>query len=108
MFFKPASILLFLSAKKNSLLFKKYFLNDDTLWLFGSRVDDTKRGGDIDLCIQTHELDRKKQFERKMYFLVDLEKYLGEQKIDLVMTSFDGLDERPIVQHALKTGIQLQ
>lgn len=88
--------------------FKKHFLNNDKLWLFGSRVDDTKRGGDIDLCVQTHELDRKTQFERKMHFLMDLEKYLGEQKIDLVLTSFDDVDERTIVQHALKTGVLLQ
>lgn len=88
--------------------FKKHFLNGDALWLFGSRVDDTKRGGDIDLCIQTHEEDRKKLFERKIHFLVDLEKYLGEQKIDVVITTFDEVDERPIVQHALKTGIPLQ
>lgn len=96
------------AVTKITSAFTKHFLNGDKLWLFGSRVDDTKRGGDIDLCIQTQELDRKKQFERKMHFLVDLEKYLGEQKIDVVMTSFDGLDERPIVQHALKTGISLR
>jgi hypothetical protein len=34
--------------------FKKYFLSNDRLLLFGSRVDDSKRGGDIDLYIETH------------------------------------------------------
>ena len=31
--------------------FKKLFLPQDHLWIFGSRVDMDKRGGDIDLYI---------------------------------------------------------
>ena len=27
------------------------------VWLFGSRVDDCRRGGDIDLLIETHQMD---------------------------------------------------
>ena len=37
---------------------KKYFLEvfeEGQIYLFGSRVDDAKRGGDIDLYIRTKE-----------------------------------------------------
>jgi hypothetical protein len=46
-----------LSIIKDS--FKAHFCFSDSLWLFGFRADDTKRGGDIDLYIQTTEPDRQ-------------------------------------------------
>ncbi len=36
----------------------KYFNKNDGIYLFGSRVDDGKKGGDIDLFI---DLENKKQ-----------------------------------------------
>ena len=53
------------------------------LYLFGSRVDDGKRGGDIDLYVvpvQTQNLSAT-----KIDFLVKLKQGLGEQKIDVVV-----------------------
>ncbi len=35
-------------------IFTKYFSNKDHLWIFGSRVDPTQRGGDIDLYIESN------------------------------------------------------
>ena len=63
------------------------FGDDTQVWLFGSRVDDAKKGGDIDL-------------------LALLEKLLGERKIDLVIEHPS--DNRPIVSVAHSTGIKLQ
>lgn len=51
------------------------------VWLFGSRTDDTKRGGDIDLYIET-DIDRD-ILARRSTLLRKLEKTFGEQKIDL-------------------------
>ena len=51
------------------------------LFLFGSRVDDTKRGGDIDLLVVSSELTLRDL--RKIKF--DFFDNFGEQKIDIVL-----------------------
>lgn len=71
------------------------------VFLFGSRVDDAKRGGDIDLYIKT-ELGN--DFTHKIKFLVLLEQKIGEQKIDVV---FAVDKNRPIERQAIKTGLLL-
>jgi predicted nucleotidyltransferase len=71
--------------------------------LFGSRVDDNKRGGDIDLLIQPTRVDQP--LARRLRFLGLLERDLGERKIDVVIESPD--DRRPIVQVARETGLAL-
>lgn len=50
-------------------------------YLFGSRVDDTKRGGDIDLFI----ISTNPSLDTKLHILSALEKKLGERKIDLIL-----------------------
>jgi hypothetical protein len=35
--------------------FRQCFGGEDHLWLFGSRVNDYKRGGDIDLYVETKD-----------------------------------------------------
>ena len=57
--------------------FKETF-KDGKIFLFGSRVDDNKRGGDIDLYIQ---IDNKKEIlSKKIKFLVNLKEKIGDQK----------------------------
>jgi predicted nucleotidyltransferase len=53
------------------------------IYLFGSRVDDTKRGGDIDLYIIPSSRDALTS--KKIEFLVALKQKIGEQKIDVVI-----------------------
>lgn len=65
--------------------FQECFLNEDHLWLFGSRVNPKSKGGDIDLYIETTYTDAKKVVEAKLRLLVMLEKELGDQKIDVVV-----------------------
>jgi len=60
---------------------KKYF-NDFELYLFGSRIDDNKKGGDIDLYFK---LQKKPEIMQKVKFLVELKNLIGEQKIDVVI-----------------------
>ena len=52
--------------------------------LFGSRVDDSKRGGDIDLLIRSGEGFIAELFPRNIRLLSKLERALGERKTDVV------------------------
>lgn len=70
------------------------------VYLFGSRVDDAARGGDIDLLIMSAKLTN----EDKTKIRVRLYDILGEQKIDLIIAK-DTAD--PFVRIALKGGVLL-
>ncbi len=69
-------------------IFDKEKINNSSaiLYLYGSRTEDKKKGGDIDLLLQVPEssLSNTKAFHVRM--LVKLQEYLGEQKIDLKIT----------------------
>lgn len=81
--------------------FKEVF-KEGKITLFGSRVDDALKGGDIDLYI---ECDAQENLvEKKIDFLVSLKRKIGEQKID-VLISRD--KNRAIEQEALNKGIEL-
>ncbi len=57
--------------------------NSKEVWIFGSRVDMNKKGGDIDIFIKTPNTDNLLQ--TKIIFLREFEKKLGEQKVDLIV-----------------------
>jgi len=70
------------------------------LYLFGSRVDDGKKGGDIDLYIVPNaRLSHGELFDRKIAFLGCLQERIDEQKIDVLISKDK---KRPIEQEALK------
>lgn len=64
----------------------QYFGKDAKVFLFGSRVDDNMKGGDIDLYLETSH--NKNLLDNKIKMLVQLKKKLGEQKIDLIVNNF--------------------
>jgi predicted nucleotidyltransferase len=65
---------------------KKVFGSRATVQLFGSRTDDSLKGGDIDLLIFTNrEISHFKQYQLKIKFLVQLKKIIGDQKIDVLI-----------------------
>lgn len=75
------------------------------VWLFGSRVDDAKKGGDIDLLVRPVPGLAEQSFSQKIMMLTMLERLLGERKIDVVIEQPH--DTRPIVEVAHSTGIRL-
>ena len=52
--------------------------------LFGSRADDKRRGGDIDLHIVAGDPDRVR-LEDEIRFRVALEAAIGEQRVDVLL-----------------------
>ena len=74
---------------------------DAKLYLFGSRVDDSKKGGDIDLLIVSDTLTKKDL----RLIRVDFFKHFGEQKIDIVLDN--GEFKNPFVKHIFQKAILL-
>jgi len=75
------------------------------VWLFGSRVDGRRRGGDIDLLVRPAQAARAPDLKRKVRFLGKLERSLGERRVDLLIETAG--DRRPIVRLARETGVRL-
>ena len=84
----------------------KYFGVGSDVRLFGSRVDDNARGGDVDIYIEPEIQEADDIVEAKLDALVELYQLLGDQKIDLVINRKNGVI-LPIYDIAKDTGIRL-
>ena len=58
----------------------KEVFGENVVKLFGSRTEDQKRGGDIDLLIDSKHKE-KLTVENKIHFLVKLKSKIGDQKL---------------------------
>jgi predicted nucleotidyltransferase len=91
------------TAIKEILL--EHFGAESKFYLFGSRVDDSKRGGDIDLYIETN-LESAMADKAKSKAEWEMMEKLGEQRIDFVV-HVNGKEFTPIENIARKTGVEL-
>ena len=91
--------------------YKKHFIT--TYWkqnfpnckvyLFGSRTEDTKQGGDIDLLVLNHlSIDYKTKFN----FIENFCEEFGEQRVDVSTFTFDDTTT-PFKFIALHTAVEL-
>ena len=71
------------------------------IYLFGSRVDDGKRGGDIDLLIVSGDLTKRDLRRLRLAFF----ERFGEQKIDILLE--DGSFTDPFVQMVRSQAVPL-
>ena len=85
--------------------FRKTFLDEDHLWLFGSRADLSMQGGDIDLYVETTLQPFEKALDAKNRFFVSLIRNLGDQKIDITINN--GSSKKLIYDIATTEGVQL-
>ena len=73
---------------------------DAEIWLFGSRADDRRRGGDIDLALLSGRIGRK-EIHAIRHEICD---HIGEQKIDLVVAP---TRDHPMLALAIEHGVPL-
>lgn len=90
---------------------RKWFPEAGRVFLFGSRVDDAKKGGDIDLLVET-EAPEAERYVKAIRAITDMQLRMGERKIDLVVaypegTPADAKDRRTIVRIARSMGVRL-
>lgn len=86
---------------------KRHFGADVVVSLFGSRVDDKCRGGDIDLYIETNLPGAAEVARAEIEFLADIKRRIGEQKID-VLVDYPARKTRPqIFEVARQSGVRL-
>ncbi len=84
---------------------KQHFGEKCIVRLFGSRVDDARRGGDIDLHIEAATPEMA-SLQHELEFLVALKDIIGEQRIDVVLRA-PNQPPRAIDLIAKQTGIRL-
>ena len=75
---------------------------ESEVYLFGSRADDSARGGDIDLLVVSDALGFREVLRLRTAIL----DRIGWQQLDLVVRRRDQLSE-PLAAAARETGVQL-
>ena len=78
------------------------FDGEAEVYLYGSRTDDSSRGGDIDLLVVSDKLGFREVLRLRTAILDQI----GWQQLDLVVRRRDQLNE-PLAVAARETGIKL-
>ena len=96
-----------LSIVKN--LSRYYFGENAKLWLFGSRVDDEKKGGDYDFLIETSLTNADEVVSRKIDMIVQLQSStpFEDEKIDIIVKRQQSSFDMPIYHIAKHEGVQI-
>lgn len=74
--------------------------------MFGSRADPERLGGDIDLLLEDVPSENI-SVEAKIAFLSDLEKQMGDQKIDIVFRTTDKASYKALTEEQISHTDQL-
>ncbi len=82
---------------------KEAFGDGVVVRLFGSRVDESRRGGDIDLYV-TPPAGSEESLKKRSRMRICLQERLGEQKIDIVVAKDP---DRAIERIAMRDGVVL-
>jgi|DewCreStandDraft_4_1066084.scaffolds.fasta_scaffold00146_20 predicted nucleotidyltransferase len=75
------------------------------VWLFGSQLDDRKKGGDIDLVVEV-PTGASREIWSELRLQRALEEALNERKVDLVV-HYRGDREGPFLRIAKREGVIL-
>jgi len=87
---------------------KDAFISGTSVFLFGSRVDDSKRGGDIDLFVELPEAISPADMVRsRTRFVSRIYRLLDEQRIDVIISIQGTQDSREVVTTAKREGLKV-
>ena len=76
--------------------------------LFGSRTDDSRRGGDIDLLVEPPvPLDALAQVQLRTRLAARLYRLLGERRIDILVAAASEPSNRLVLAEARRQAIEL-
>lgn len=92
-----------LSEEEQKVLKNAILAIDDSarIFLFGSRTDDSRQGGDIDILVISKKITLRDRLKIKRSFFDQF----GEQKLDLIIEK--GNTSSPFVRHIIKGAIPL-
>lgn len=87
---------------------REAFTPGTAVFLFGSRVDNSKRGGDIDLLVEVPKVMPPAELvRRRTRFVSRIYRLLDEQRIDVVIATQDQQDSRAVVAAAKRAGLKV-
>jgi len=84
-------------------LVKNRLGEESQVWLFGSRVDDSKRGGDLDLYVESKQ---PCDLSIKLSLMSEIQRSIGLRKVDLLVKN-EGDPEREVFVTAKSEGVCL-
>jgi uncharacterized protein len=87
-------------------LARKHFGQEATVYLFGSRTDDNKKGGDIDLFINSSD-EARLTMEAKICFMAELKANIGDRKIDVVFDNANTRRKKQFYRSVIRQKLEL-
>ena len=103
---KPHEVTHIIQAFEEVLNTAKISYDSSVLFLYGSRIHDNRKGGDIDLLFQVPQNFVSKISELRVRLILKLHEKLGEQRIDLKVSGPTPKDE--FTKLILKSAIPLK
>ncbi len=88
----------------------RIFGSNSKVYLFGSRTDLDRKGGDIDLLVVTPYKLGNNWSDKKRRLLAEIKVRLGDRKIDLLVYDGENIDFPPtleLIRYAIETGVEL-
>lgn len=87
----------------------KYISQNAQLLLFGSRVNDKEKGGDIDLMLIVEDDQIKEHIIfKKVDILSQIKSEIGEQKIDLIICTKEDITNSAFLRSAKSKSVLLK
>ncbi len=97
-----------LSTQKQTIIrdtVHEVFGQEVTVILFGSRIDDNAKGGDIDLLVQSGNPIQRRE-HKALQLVAKLQIQLGDQPIDVLVLDPE-TPRQPVHEEALSVGVKL-